>query len=398
MRILLSHNYYQSSAPSGENRVFENERWMLKNNGHILDFYIKDNDELSDKNILKYFKTAIFAPWNPITTFQVKKKIINFKPDLIHIHNTFPLISPSIFHISSKFAPIVLTLHNFRIFCPSALFLRDGKICTQCIDRNSILPSLRYACYRKSRIATFPIALKVALHKKLLTWKKKIDAFIVFSEFHKNFLEQNNIPPEKIFIKSNFQIMKSSLVNFNVRKNQILFVGRLSKEKGLSTLIKAWELWGNNAPILKIIGDGPLFEYLKIEAKNLNIQFLGRVEPNQTKKLIENSKLIIVPSECYEGFPLVISEAFAAGTPTCVSNIGSLPQIVKDMETGVTFKCSDSNDLYNKVKKVWNNQNLLKKMSEKSYLKFKDEYNHLNNYKNLLNIYEAAKINFSKRS
>ena len=185
-RILMVHNFYGRSSPSGENQVVEYDFDLLKSKGHEIKLFKKESDEVLNRGLYGYAKAGILNLWNPSSKKIFKKIVSDFKPDLIHIHNTFPLISPSILYIDSINVPIVMTLHNYRIFCPAGILMRNNNICTQCIDKKSIIPSVIHGCYKESRIATIPLAVSSATHNTMKTWNKKIDAFFVLTDYAKN--------------------------------------------------------------------------------------------------------------------------------------------------------------------------------------------------------------------
>jgi glycosyltransferase involved in cell wall biosynthesis len=180
------------------------------------------------------------------------------RPDVVHVHNTFPLISPSIFHAIGHRAARVLTLHNYRIFCAAAIPMRHGRVCTECLDSRSVLPSLRYGCYRDSRAATVPLAAGVALHRRLGTWSNHVEAFISLTEFQRELLSWSGLPTAKIRVKPNFYPGRPTVIPWQEREPSVVFAGRLTAEKGVSTLIRAWKLWGEEALQLELVGDGEL--------------------------------------------------------------------------------------------------------------------------------------------
>lgn len=393
MKILQVHNYYGSEAPSGENIVFEAENLLLTNNGHIVETFNYFSDSIRNKGFLGKTIGAASTPFNPVSLFKIQKKINDFKPDIIHVHNTFPLLSPSIFYALNSKAAFVLTLHNYRLQCPAAIPMRDGKVCTKCIDNKSVMHSILFGCYRGSRIATFPLAIKVFLHRILGTWEKKVDAFIALSLFQKNLMIDGGLPREKVFVKPNFYSGNPSTVPFQDRSIDVLFVGRLSREKGILTLIKAWKKWGNHAPNLTIVGEGPLYEIIKEEISGLPIKLTGQLKPKDTEKAISHAKLVVLPSEWFEGFPMVIREAFAYGTAAAVSKIGPLPNIVKSGVSGVNFEPGNPNSLLFELKRIWDQPKILQKMGLEAHNIFQKKYSSKSNYDELLSIYRMATLN-----
>lgn len=395
MKILLVHNFYGRRAPSGENVVVQEEFNLLIKFGNNVLIYSRENDEILSRGLLGLIVGALSTVWNWREYFRFKKILKEFVPDVIHIHNTFPLISPSILYAINSKTPTVVTLHNYRIFCAAGIPMRDGKVCTLCIDKKSIIPSLMYKCYRKNLFATVPLALNILIHRKLNTWNKHVTNFIVLAEFHKKLFIKAGINKEKIIVKPNFYSGNPSMISISERKNEVIFVGRLAPEKGIFTLLNAWKILGNNAPKLLIIGDGPLKGHIKKyinEFDNGKITLMGLKTQEDTVKLISHSKLLILPSECFEGFPMVIREAYAWGTPVAVSNLGPLPEIVEDMVHGIVFKAGDSFSIAEKINPLLHNQILLNEMSLNVKNKFIKYLSEEVNYKLLLSAYKSYNV------
>lgn len=249
MKILLVHNYYGSAAPSGENKVFEAEKAMLEKHGHEVAVYTRHSDEIRGKGnercgvarkLYGMVKGAICTVANPFAASAVAKKCREFKPDVVHFHNTFPLISPLAVRAACKYAPVVMTLHNYRTACAAGVPTRDGRVCSLCMDKKCVLDGVKNRCYRDSLFATLPLALNIALYRRLLP--KWVSRFIVLSEFQKRKMVEYGWPEEKIAVKGNFINKKVMCEERVEKKDQIVYVGRLSKEKGVETLIKAFKL------------------------------------------------------------------------------------------------------------------------------------------------------------
>jgi glycosyltransferase involved in cell wall biosynthesis len=390
VKILLVHNFYGSSAPSGENQVFLVEKAMLEKHGHDVQTFTRHSDEIRKQGVWGTIKGALATPWNPWMARAIRRKVEAFRPDIVHVHNSFPLISPSIFHAIGSRAKRVLTLHNYRLVCPAAIPLRSGKVCTECMDQQSASPSLKYGCYRGSRLATFPLAANVALHRWLGTWTHQVDTFIALSEFQKARMASSGIPIDKIHVKPNFYAGNPMVMPWKERSNSVVFVGRLSREKGIETLVRTWRAWGDSAPELNIVGDGPLRNKLQSMARDLPILFLGQLSPDSAQKQIARSRLLILPSECFEGFPIVIPEAFAFGTPVGTSDLGPLPFIIRDGENGVVFPAKDDSALLGVVRAVWSDQVRLARQGMQARFDFEKLYAEEGNYRLLMQIYGEA--------
>lgn len=369
---------------------------MLRQHGHEVEVFERHSDDLRKMGVVGKLKGAAMTPWNPIAARELRALALNFNPDVIHAHNTFPMISPAIF-FAMRGWPRVLTLHNYRLVCPAAIPMRDNKTCTKCIDQKSVIPSLRHGCYRESRVATVPLALNVALHRMLGTWTKQVDAFITLSQFQKDIFVGAGLPEQRICIKPNFYPGTPNRVPYYQRPQRIVFAGRISGEKGVDDLVEAWMLWGKGAPELRIIGDGPLREILQARAAQAeNIVFCGALSSSDTEIEISKARLLLVPSRWFEGFPMVIREAIALGVPIGVSDIGPLPQIASDVG-GIVFPPGDARALISFVKIIWENPAQLAKISKNCEAAFERLYSESVNYEKLISIYrkaiESARVN-----
>jgi len=393
MRVLLVHNHYRSSEPSGEKQVLEMERDLLRSHGHVLREYSRHSDEILREGIKGALKGALSTPWNPFSAKAVTREVEDFSPDVVHVHNTFPLISPSIFHSIGSRAARVLTLHNYRLFCPAAIPMREGKVCTQCMQTCSVWPSIKHGCYKKSRIATLPLAMSVTLHRLLKTWTNEVDAFIVLTEFQRSVMVDAGLPEDLVHVKPNFFPESPDVLPWEKRKPSVLFVGRLTEEKGVEFLIRAWMNWGASAPELLIIGDGCLREKLTELAgrhSDVPIRFLGKLSREDTLSEIARSSLAILPSICFETFGLVLVEAFAFGTPVAVSNIGPLPAIVRNGENGLVFNAGEPDSLLEVVRSAWQSKGRLGNLASVARQTSEKLYTEQVNYDSMMVIYEKA--------
>ena len=388
-RILLLHNFYRSGAPSGENQVFEMERALLERRGHSLEVFTRHSDEIAGQGLRGAIKGAASTSWNVFGARALRKRIAAFRPDVIHAHNTFPLLSPAVFPAALGTAR-VLTLHNYRLFCAAAIPMRDGRVCTDCLDRRSVLPALRYGCYRGSRVATVPLAASIALHRFRGTWVTDVEAFIALSEFQRQRFVDAGLPDDRVHVKPNFYPGDPATIPWSERAGRVVFVGRLSAEKGVKTLLQAWALWGDQAPPLRIVGDGELRWELEDCARGLPVEFVGQVGPREAQAEIGRARLVVLPSEWFEGFPMVLREAFAFGTPSAVSDIGPLPGLVRDPESGCTFEPANPESLLHAVRSAWENPAQLERWSRGARAAFEAKYTEEANYEMLMAIYEQA--------
>lgn len=378
MRLVLAHGYYGSEAPSGENLVFEAERDLLRARGHQVLEFTRHSDDLRRRGAWGLLHGAAATPFNVASLLRLRRLLRRERPDVLHVHNTFPLLSPAVYH-AARGLPVatVLTLHNFRTFCAAALLLRDGRPCTLCLDRRSAWPGLRHGCYRGSRLATAPLTAMIALHRALGTWTRQVDAFIALTAFQRDLLVAGGLPADRVHLKPNFHPTPPTPRRWDERPARALFVGRLAPEKGVGVLLDAWSAWGD-APELAIVGDGPERARLQARAAALGlggrVRFTGQLPPGQVEAHLLACRLLLVPSVWFEGFPLVIREAFAAGVPVAASRIGSLQGIVEPGGTGLLFEPGDPRDLQRQVSAAWADQAALGAMAARARAAFEARY------------------------
>lgn len=384
--ILLVHNQYKNRG--GEDTVFENELKLLIENGNNVLQYTRDNNEIDKINILK----KILLPFTNIFSLKTYKEIIKIiktnNIDIVHVHNYNNLISSSIFYACKKCkVPVVQTVHNFRMLCPNGLFFRNNSICEDCPKRG-LKCSIKNKCYHNSKIQSFFIALSLKIHR--LTKIYKYVSFIFLTEFNKNkFVEYNQklkiFDENKFYIKPNFvsNSLQQEKKDYEERKNQIIYVGRLEESKGIKLLLDSWK----NIDYIDLIicGKGPLEDYAKnyIKDNNLkNVFYHGFVKNNDAIKMIGESKALILPTQWYEGFPMTIVEAFSVGTPVLTSNLGNCGIIVKNNVNGFKFTKIDI-ELNELIKKIINSSSIY----ESTLNDFVNNYTKEINYKKLIEIY-----------
>jgi len=395
MKIVLVHNYYGSSAPSGENVVFLAEAALLRSRGDSVVEFTRSSDEIRNSGAWGKIAGAFSTPWNPSSKRALDTLIQKETPGVVHVHNTFPLLSPSIFHIAAK-QPVarVLTLHNYRLFCAAGIPMRDGSPCTECLDRRSVFPGLKYGCYRNSRIATLPMGVMIALHRWLDTWGSQVDAFITLTPFQRDMLCSAGLPRDRLHVKPHFYPDPPRPLPWNLRDEKAVFVGRLSPEKGVHILIDAWRQLGKHAPFLELIGDGPDRQAVdkRIQGAGLRDQIAvhGQLPFNDVQERVARARLLILPSLCFEGFPMVVREALALGVPVAASRIGSMPSLINDGVNGVLFEPGNETDLSRKLQTLWSSPDTLEAYSLAAQSEFERKYTAEINYEILMGIYKKA--------
>lgn len=388
MRIGFVHNRYQQAG--GEDAVFRAEGELLRAAGHQVIEYVRNNDEIALNGFLSRTRVAMGTVWARDSYRTIQGLIGRQKPDVVHFHNTFPLISPSAYYACHKAGvPIVQTLHNYRLLCPAATFYRDDHICEECFE-HSLLRSLRYGCYRDSRAATVAVASMLTIHRGLGTWHKKVDVYIALSEFVRRKFIKAGLPEGRIVVKPNFVHPDPALRSGT--GEYALFVGRLAPEKGLGTLLAARQRWGG-APPLRVVGDGPLRANLETEASRVGltgVAFSGRLPRNQALQAIKRARFLIFPSAWYECFPLTLIESFACGVPVIASRLGAMEEIVADGRTGLHFTPGDPDDLATKVQWAWSHPREMEEMGRAARAEYEAKYTAARSYEILMDIYNRV--------
>lgn len=390
MKVLLLHNFYQSSSPSGEDAVYRNEAELLKSRGVEVIHYEKHNDEIA--GLPNKIKVTFDSVWSRETYHEVSALIRKEKPDLAHFHNIWYLISPSAYAACRDAGvPVVQTLHNFRMFCANGLLLRNGRVCEKCVGK---LPwrGAAYGCFRSSRLYSTPVVFTEMVHQMKGTWVNAVAAYIALTEFGKQTFIECGLPAEKIFVKPNF--LSEPPPPSEKTQEYAVFIGRLSEEKGVDNLLKAL----SHLPAelrrsfrLKIIGDGPhrqkLEEEVKAQGLGQTVEFLGKRSHTECMDLLKGARFLVLPSVCYENFPMTIVEAFACGKPVVASRFGAMAAIVEHEQTGLLFQAGDSRGMADSLTTMISDTDLCLRMGKNARLEFEHRYTADRNFDQLMNIY-----------
>ena len=339
MKTLLVHNYYQQ--PGGEDQVFATEAELLASAGHQVERFTVHNDQVHEMGAFALTRATL---WNSGAHASMRERVLALRPDIVHVHNTFPLLSPAVLHAAhAAGARVVQTLHNYRLVCPAANLFRGRKICQDCGTKAVPWPAVLHGCYRDSRIASAGAASMLALHRLLGTWSHQVDAYIALSEFAKRKLVELGLPARKLHVKPNVLYPDPGLAGRKERYG--LFVGRLTEEKGVHTLLAALRLRSGGIPV-RFVGSGPLEGLVRREAeRSPGIVWLGPRPHPEVLGLLGAARFTVVPSEWLEPFGRVVLEAFACGTPVVASRIGALQDLVSHRQTGCLFAPGDAHDL-----------------------------------------------------
>lgn len=414
MKILQIHNRYQIAG--GEDVVVASEQKLLAAHHDVLSYTVS-NDGIT--GILGKLDTALHTHYSKRQKQALARYLAEHKPDVAHVHNFFPVLTPAIYDACIEAGVrVVQTLHNYRTLCANALLMRDGQICERCVQGSPYWGAF-YGCYRGSRLGSLVVAHSVAYHRKQATWKTKVDRFIALTEFGRQKFVSAGFPADKLCVKPNFAedpladgFKDSVNNNFPIdaphshpnpltegegikcgrffRPNPkplssqpfALFVGRLSAEKGLGTLLQAWQSTGFP---LKIVGEGE-----QPATAPANVEFLGKQTKDQVYALMRQASFLLMPSEWYETFGLVLVEAFANGLPVICSRLGGMAEIVADYVTGLHFEAGNAEDLATKIQWALANPEAIASMGQAARVEYEAKYTPEINYRQLMAIYQEA--------
>ena len=385
MRIVSVYNYYRNRG--GEDEVFDAESALLESHGHEVIRYSRHNTDIDGMN---QFQLGAMTLWNHGAYDDLRRLIRARRPDVVHFHNTFPLVSPAAYYaVRSEGVPVVQTLHNFRIICPNALLYRNGRVCEECIGRALPWPGIVHGCYQKSPKATAGVAAMLALHRILGTWQKQVDVYIALTEFARTKFIEGGLPAEKIVVKPNFVYPDPGAGIPDTANPYALFVGRLVENKGIPTLLKAWKQLNGIVP-LKIAGTGPLAEAVR-HTGGAAVEVIGRIPHDQVLQLMCGASMFIAPYTAYESMPFTILEAYACGVPVIASNLGSMAVLVKHRETGLLFEAGNADILARTVTWALDHPIEMRRMRAAARKEFELRYSAENNYEHLISVYNMAR-------
>lgn len=385
VKILIVHNYYQ--IPGGEDTVVENEKMLLEEHGHDVLLYSRNNSELKHFSRLQKLLLPITTVFNLKTYQDVKRIIHENKVDVVHVHNSLNLISPSVYYAAfSCRVPVVQTIHNFRLLCPGATFYRDGHICEDCVSKG-LGCAVKHACYRGSKIQTLACVISTWIHRKLGTYGKL--NYICLTEFNREKLLLLNKPgkkqlidPEKIFVKPNFTFENIG----GGTSEYYLFIGRIEKIKGMDILLEAFRQL--QEPSLVVAGTGTQLEHYKALASQ-NVSFTGFLNKKKLNAVISRAKAVIVPSQWYETFGMIIAEAYASHKPVIAGEIGNVPALIEEHVTGLKFGYNSTKALVEAIKEFEKADT--SDWGENAYRKYRKQLSPESNYEQLMCIYEVIR-------
>lgn len=394
-RILIVHNAYK--IPGGEDSVVANELQLLRDAGHEVTLYQKNNAEMDSYSLFQKLLLPFRSIYSRKTYREVRALIREHRIDLVHVHNTLLVISPSVYDAARSLGvPVVQTIHNYRLLCPNALFLRDGQICQDCLS-HGLRQSVKHACYRGSRSQTLIVSLMLAYHRRRGTYRRL--SYICLTDFNKDMLLRLSLhgkpmlSPAQIYVKPNFTADPGVPVPYAKREPYFLFASRMDASKGIFVLLRAWEHYEQKAAHPKelvLCSTGPEEEavrsYIQTHALS-HVRMLGQLTHEDVITKMRYALAVCLPTQWYEGFPVTIAESFACGTPVIGSNIGNVGTLVTHGETGLTHAPADADALAN-IFLQWNpSSETVQAMSESARKVYEDAYSPEKNLEMLTKIY-----------
>jgi glycosyltransferase involved in cell wall biosynthesis len=387
MRILIGHNFYQT--PGGEDGVARSEAELLRGFGEEVVVYHRSNSELNGLKRWQRLSHLASLSESKASYRELRDLIRKHRPEVAHFHNIFYMMTPSVYQAChDEGVAVVQSLHNFRMMCSNGLFFRDGGVCEDCLTKN-IWEGVKHACFRDSRIMTFAMAATLDRQWRRGTWIHDVDLYIAAAEFTRNKYIQRGIAAEKIVHKPHFLFPDPK--PRTTSGSYVLYLGRLSEEKGIKTLLEAWRTLPGRP--LKIVGTGPLDAHLRQTAQAqgmTTVEFTGFVDAAKCEDFLRGSAFLVIPSECYENFPRVIVEAFALGVPVVASRMGSLVELVEEGETGLLAEAGNAVELGEKVGWLLANPAEAERMGRNARRMFEQKYSARSNYEKLIQIYQQA--------
>lgn len=381
MRILQVHNVYQRHG--GEDVVAAIEKTQLEDRGNEVELLTVSNDAI--QGMAGQAITAWRTGYSRYGRALLRDTLARWPADIVHVHNFFPLLSPSIYDACQDAGvPVVQTLHNYRTICAGGLLQRGGKPCEDCIG-GSPYRAVLHKCYRDSSLGSLVVARMVDTHHRRGTWSSKVDRFIALTDFAKGRFIAAGFPADKIAVKPNF-VADPGAMDAGAVRSSAVFVGRISQEKGIATLLAAWrEL---DIP-LRMLGEGPMAADVR-EAALPNVAPLGARDRESVYEEMQRAAFLVFPSICYEGFPMTFAEAFAHGLPVIASRLGAMAEIIEDGVTGLHFKPGDSDDLVLKVRWANSHPDEMRRMGANARRVYEEKYTSAVNYRQLMDIFERA--------
>ncbi|MGW3496856.1 glycosyltransferase [Streptomyces sp. NPDC001020] len=353
MHVLVVHNRYSSAQPSGENRVVDQEVALLRAAGHRVEVFERRSDDIAARSLLGKAAVPLLVPWNPAVRAELTARLRTERPDVVHVHNVFPLLSPAVLAACADAdVPAVATLHNYTQVCPPGTLQRDGRLCTECVGSAAPLPAVRHGCYRSSRLATVPLAVSLSVNRR--RWWSGVERFFCISAAQRDVLVRSGMPSERLAVKHNF--VPDPAARRAGDGEQLLFLGRLAEAKGVRLLMAAWDEIAADGGVgvpLVLAGSGPLEQEVTAWAAGRDdVRYVGLLDPARCEQAIARSVAVVAPSISPETFGLVVAEAMAAGVPAVAAGHGAFVELVEDGVAGLLHEPGDRASLVECMRRI----------------------------------------------
>ncbi|MEU5217242.1 glycosyltransferase [Streptomyces sp. NPDC020807] len=391
MRVLVVHNRYSSAQPSGENRVVDEEVGLLRAAGHRVDLFERRSDDIAGRSLPGKVAVPLLVPWNPGVRRELAARLRAERPDVVHVHNVFPLLSPAVLAACADAGvPVVATLHNYTQVCPPGTLHRDGQGCAECVGRTLPLPAVRHGCYRDSRLATVPLAVNLAVNRR--RWWTGVDRFLCISAAQRDVLVRSGMPAERLVVKHNF--VPDPGVRRSDDGEHLLFLGRLAEPKGVRLLMAAWDevaAGGGVGVPLVIAGAGPLEREVSAWAAGRDdVRYAGLWDPEECRKGVARSVAVVAPSMARETFGLVVAEAMAAEVPAVAAAHGAFVELVDDGVTGLLHRPGDPGSLAECLRRIASGADRNREMGRAARRRYDEGFSPAVGLERLVEEYRAA--------
>ncbi|MFJ8942683.1 glycosyltransferase [Streptomyces sp. NPDC102395] len=391
MHVLVLHNHYSSAQPSGENRVVEQEVGLLRAAGHRVEVFERRSDDIASRSLLGKAAVPLLVPWNPAVRSELTARLRAERPDVVHVHNVFPLLSPAVLAACADVGvPAVATLHNYTQICPPGTLRRDGRLCTECVGPAVPLPAVRHGCYRSSRLATVPLAVSLSVNRR--RWRSGVERFFCISEAQRDILVRAGMPADRLAVKHNF--VPEPGVRRTGAGEQLLFLGRLAEAKGVRLLMAAWDevaaSGGVGVPLV-LAGAGPLEREVTAWAEGRgDVRFAGLLDPDRCRREIARSVAVVAPSMALETFGLVVAEAMAAEVPAVAAGHGAFVELVEDGVSGLLHRPGEAASLAACLRRITAAPDRNREMGRAARRRYEQEFSPVVGLERLVEGYRSA--------
>ncbi|MEU3249814.1 glycosyltransferase [Streptomyces sp. NPDC006997] len=390
MRVLVVHNRYASAQPSGENNVVDQEVALLREGGYRVGLFERRSDDIAARSLAGKAALPLLVPWNPAVRRELAARLRAERPDVVHVHNVFPLLSPAVLAACADAGvPAVATLHNYTQVCPPGTLQRDGRPCAECVG-GSPLPAVRHGCYRGSRLATVPLAVSLSANRR--RWWTGVARFLCISAAQREVLVRSGMPRERLAVKHNF--VPDPDARRTGRGEHLLYLGRLAETKGVRLLMAAWDkvaAGGGVGVPLVIAGTGPLErEVTAWAAGRDDVRYVGLYDPDQCRTAIAAAVAVVAPSTWLEAFGLVVVEAMAAGVPVVAAGHGAFVELVEEGVTGLLHRPGDPASLAAGLRRISADPTRNREMGEAARRRYEQDFSPAVGLERLVDEYRTA--------